>query len=146
MAPDDSRAMFYLGLVLRIEGKLDSAAAAFSAVADAYPRLRQAHQELGYTYYQQRKYASARAQYEAIQGIDPDDLAAHYNLMIIYRRLGMTKEAQQQAAYFSDRKDDPTMTSLALNFLKSSGASNESVPWHVHGAKHVNGGNSSGNK
>ena len=28
-------------------------------------------------------------QFEALQAIDPDDLAAHYNLAILYRRKGM---------------------------------------------------------
>jgi tetratricopeptide (TPR) repeat protein len=136
LAPNDPRALFYLGMVDRIEGKLDQAVSHFKSVVQAYPRLRQARQELGYTYYQQRKYDLARAEYEALQTVDPDDLAAHYNLMIIYRRLGMTKQAQEQAMYFADRKDDPTATSLALTFLKNSGAAaNESVPWHVHGTK-----------
>ncbi len=97
LSPGDPRALFYLGFVSRIQGNLNGAVAAFKSVLEAYPRLRQAHQELGYTYYQQRKYELARAQYEAVQAIDPDDLAAHYNLMLIYRRLGLAKESQEQA-------------------------------------------------
>ena len=38
-------------------------------------------------------------QFEALQAIDPDDLAAHYNLAVIYRRMGMKEKAAEQAAH-----------------------------------------------
>ena len=46
-------------------------------------------------------------QFEALQQIDPDDLVAHYNLSILYRRMGRTKEAADQQAMFVDKKVDP---------------------------------------
>jgi hypothetical protein len=36
-------------------------------------------------------------QFEALQKIDPDDLAAHYNLSILYRRMGKPKEGCRAA-------------------------------------------------
>ena len=53
-----------------------------------------------------------------MQAIDPDDLAAHYILSIVYRRLGMPEEASREAAAFSDQKDDPTANVYALDFLR----------------------------
>ena len=109
--------------------------------------MRDAHRELGYTYYQQHKYAEAREQYELVQGIDPDDLAAHYNLMLIYRRLGLKDKATEQAAYFSDRKDDPSANPLALDFLREHPEiSAENVPWHVHPESHPGGENAVASK
>ena len=50
---------------------------------------------------------------EAAAKADPDDLAAHYNLAILYRRLGLKEKAAEQAASFADQKDDPTASTYA---------------------------------
>jgi tetratricopeptide (TPR) repeat protein len=140
LAPGDARAQFYRASILRLQGNLEEAEALFLSVLKKYPRMRDAHRELGYTYYQQHKYDQAREQYELVQSIDPDDLAAHYNLMLIYRRMGMKDKAAVQAAYFDDRKDDPTANPLALEFLRQHPEIEaENVPWHVHSETHESG-------
>ena len=147
LAPGDARAVFYRASILRQQGNLEEAEALFLSVLKKYPRLRDAHRELGYTYYQQHKYAEAREQYELVQDIDPDDLAAHYNLMLIYRRMGLKDRAAEQAAYFSDRKDDPSANPLALDFLREHPEiSAENVPWHVHPESHPGSGNAVASK
>ena len=65
----------------------------FQAVLAKYPRAKDALRELGFSYYQQHDYADARDTYEKLQAIDPDDLAAHYQLAILYRRLGEKEKA-----------------------------------------------------
>ena len=52
---------------------------------------------LGISYYQQHRADDAMAQFKALQAIDPDDLAAHYNLAILYRRKGMKQQATDEA-------------------------------------------------
>ncbi len=133
LAPGNARALYYRALVERNEGNLDLAIADLQAVAKAFPQSRDAHRELGFSYYQQHKYPLARAEYEYVQSIDPDDLAAHYNLAILYRRLGMKDKAAIQAATFADQKDDPTASTYALEYLRGHNEiANESVAWHVH--------------
>lgn len=133
LSPGNARALYYRALVERNEGKLDEAIADLQQVAAKFPRSRDAHRELGFSFYQQRKYQQAMAEYQTLQGIDPDDLAAHYILSIVYRRLGMKDKAALEAAMFADEKDDPTATTYALEFLrKHTELSNESVPWHTH--------------
>ncbi|HWZ52624.1 MAG TPA: tetratricopeptide repeat protein [Granulicella sp.] len=133
LAPRNARALYYRALVERNEGKLDLAITDLNEVAKSFPRSRDAHRELGYAYYQQRKYELARAEYEMVQGIDPDDLAAHYQLSLVYRRLGMKERAAQEAARFADQKDDPSASAYALEYMRShTEIANESVPWHVH--------------
>ncbi len=137
ISKDNPRALYYLALVQRNSGDVDGAIANLKKVAAAYPRSRDAHRELGFSYYQQHKYADARAEYELVQGIDPDDLAAHYNLAILYRRLGDKQKAAVEAAYFADQKDDPTASTYALEFLrKHHDIAQESVPWHIHDLDH----------
>lgn len=133
LEPQNPRATFYAAMVDQAQGRLDDAAAKYQAVLAAYPRLRQARSELGFVYYQQKKFQLAREQYEALQTIDPDDLSAHYNLARIYRRLGMKDKAAQQAALFSDRKNDPGSTAHAESWLRSHPeVSMESIPFHLH--------------
>lgn len=131
--PNSMRAVFYQSQIYREQGKLDVAIEGFKKVLAVFPKLRDARMELGSTYYQLKKFDLARAEFENLQTIDPDDLSAHYNLMRIYQRLGLKKQAAEQSAYFVDRKDDPNASSYALDFLKTHReVSNESVPWHTH--------------
>ncbi|HEY4008929.1 MAG TPA: tetratricopeptide repeat protein, partial [Acidobacteriaceae bacterium] len=133
LSPKNARALYYRALVERNEGKLDLAVADFEEMARQYPLSRDAHRELGFTLYQEHKYADALKQYETLQQIVPDDLAAHYNLAILYRRMGERDKARTEASAFADQKDDPVATTYALEFLrKHPELANESVPWHTH--------------
>jgi Flp pilus assembly protein TadD len=131
--PTTARALYYMALVERNQGHLEAAVTDLEQVVAAYPKSRDARRELGFSYYQQHKYQEASEQYIALQAIDPDDLAAHYNLAIIYRRLGEKQKASEEAARFSDEKDDPLSNTAALEYLRSHpDVSNESIPFHVH--------------
>jgi tetratricopeptide (TPR) repeat protein len=133
LSPHNARALYYLALVERNQGNLDAAIADLREVAVQFPRSRDAHRELGFSYYQQHKYDAARTEYETLQSIDPDDLAAHYILSIVYRRLGMNEKASHEAAEFADQKNDPTASTYALEYLrKHPEIANETVPWHTH--------------
>jgi tetratricopeptide (TPR) repeat protein len=133
LAPHNARALYYLALVERTQGHLDAAISDLREVTAQFPRSRDAHRELGFSLYQQHKYDEARTEYETLQSIDPDDLAAHYILSIVYRRLGMKEQAARESAAFADQKDDPTASTYALEFLrKHPEITSESVPWHTH--------------
>ena len=129
-----ARALYYMALVERNDGNLEKAIEDLKQVAEAFPESRDAHRELGFSYYQQHKYDPARLEYERVQSIDPDDLSAHYNLSILYRRLGMKDKSLVEAAKFADQKDDPTANTYAFEYLRQHDEiAAESVPWHVHG-------------
>ncbi|MGA2276646.1 MAG: tetratricopeptide repeat protein [Terracidiphilus sp.] len=134
LAPHNARALYYLALVERTQGHVDEAIRDLHDVVAQFPRSRDAHRELGFSYYQQHRYDDARTEYETLQTIDPDDLAAHYILSIVYRRLGMKEQAARESAAFADQKDDPTASTYALEFLrKHPDITSESVSWHTHG-------------
>jgi tetratricopeptide (TPR) repeat protein len=133
LLPGDPRALYYRALVERNAGQVPEAIADFQAVLAKYPRAKDALRELGFSYYQQHDYAQARDSYEELQAIDPDDLAAHYELAILYRRLGEKEKAAIESAKFADQKDDPTASTYALEFLgKHPEVAAESVVWHTH--------------
>ena len=133
LSAGNARALYYLGLVERRAGNCDNEIADFKKVVEQYPLSIDARRELGISYYQNHKYEDARAQFEALQAIEPDDLAAHYNLAVIYRRMGMKERASQEAAAFATKQVDPGAPTYSLGFLrKHPGISIESSPWHVH--------------
>ena len=132
-APNNARALYYFALIKRNQGDLSGAIADLTSVTLHCPRSRDAHRELGFSYYQRRQYELARNEYEAVQSIDPDDLSAHYNLSIIYRRLGQKADAARESAIFADQKDDPAANAAALAYLRTHpDIAAESVAWHTH--------------
>jgi tetratricopeptide (TPR) repeat protein len=131
--PNNGRALYYLALVERREGHRDEELADLQRVVEQFPQARDPRRELGIAYYQRHSYEEARQQFEALQAIDPDDLAAHYNLAVLYRRMGMKEKAAEQAAMFATKQVDPGAPTYSLDFLrKHPEISVESVPWHVH--------------
>ncbi len=133
LSPGNSRALYYTAVVERRMGNLDAAIAHLKSVIDKYPQSRDARRELGITYYQQHDYDSAMAQFEKLQQIDPDDLAAHYNLSILYRRMGWKDKAAEQQAMFVTKKFDPHSPTYSIAFLRNHPEiSEESIPWHRH--------------
>jgi tetratricopeptide (TPR) repeat protein len=133
LSPNNARALYYLALVERRDGHHDLEVEDLKKVVEQYPQSRDPRRELGISYYQQHMEPEALEQFQALQGIDPDDLAAHYNLSLLYRRMGMMDKAKEQAAMFADKKKDPIAPTLALDFMrKHPEISRETEPWHVY--------------
>ncbi len=133
MDPNNARALYYDGLLQRRAGNTEQEIADFKRVVEMFPQSRDARRELGITYYQQNDEHNALEQFEALQRIDPDDLTAHYNLSILYRRMRMPDKAADQQAMFVDKKVDPGAPTYSLGFLRvHPEISTESIPWHMH--------------
>jgi tetratricopeptide (TPR) repeat protein len=131
--PNDARALYYLAQVERRARNSAAEVADLEAVLAQYPNSRDARRELGISYYQQHRSEDAIAQFKALQTIDPDDLAAHYNLAILYRRKGLKAQAEHEAALYTIKRIDPGAPTHSLEYLrKHPEISTESVPWHVH--------------
>src|SRR2546423_6044178 len=131
--PANPRALFQQARVMIKRGQLDEAEANIRKILGAFPRDRVSLQQLGELCKIRRDYTEARNAYEAILAIDPEDTGAHYNLMLIYKKLGMNDEARREARIFADQKEDPSELPLANEFLRRHPEmSNESVFFHVH--------------
>jgi tetratricopeptide (TPR) repeat protein len=133
LSPNNPRSLYYRGLIERVEGDLDASVTDLQLVAKQFPRSREVSRELAVSYYLTRKDELARQEFEIVQSVDPDDVAAHYYLAILYRRVGMNDKADEQAALYTDKRDDssaPTRVSVFLR--KHPDADNESLPLHVH--------------
>jgi Flp pilus assembly protein TadD len=133
IAPGDARALYYMALVERRARHSEAEVFDLEEVVAQYPECRDARRELGISYYQQHRPDEAIEQFKALQAIDPDDLAAHYNLAILYRRKGMKVQAARESALYTMKRIDPEAPTYSLDYLrKHPEISNESVPWHVH--------------
>src|SRR5437762_4650120 len=131
--PTNMRALFQQARIFMKRGQLDQAESNIRQVLTAFPRDRISLQQLGELCKIKRDYLGALECFSKILAIDPEDLGAHYNLMLVYRKLGRTEDAKREAKIFAELKDDPGALSLANQFLrKHSEMSNESVYWHVH--------------
>jgi tetratricopeptide (TPR) repeat protein len=131
--PDNMRAVFQQARIFVKRGQLEQAEASIRKVLSVYPRDRISLQQLGELCKIKRDYVGALECFEKILKIDPEDLGSHYNLMLVYRKLGRNDDAKREAKIFAELKDDPGALSLANQFLRRHPEmSNESVYWHVH--------------
>jgi cytochrome c-type biogenesis protein CcmH/NrfG len=107
LSPDLARAHFFYAKVLRSEGNYDGAADHLRKVIAQYPRDRVALNDLGRILFLQRKYADAVKMLESVLTVDPEDLQAHYNLMLCYNGLGDEKQAHEhQVRYLRFKADE----------------------------------------
>ncbi len=131
--PDNMRALFQQARIFVKRGQLDQAENNIRRVLAVFPRDRISLQQLGELCKIKRDYKGALDSYDKILRIDPEDAGAHYNLMLIYRKLGLNEDAKREAKIFADLKEDPSALPLANQFLrKHPEMSNESVFWHIH--------------
>ena len=107
LSPDLARANFFYAKVLRSDGNFDGAAERLRKVLVQNPRDRVALNDLGRILFLQRKYAEAVKVLESVLEVDPEDLQAHYNLMLCYNGLGNEKLAHEhQVRYLRFKADE----------------------------------------
>src|SRR5437867_1258312 len=107
LKPDLARSHYFYARVLRSDGNYDGAAEELRKVIAQYPRDRVALNDLGRVQFLQRKFADAVKTLNAVLAIDPEDLQAHYNLMLCYNGLGNEKLAKEhQARYLRFKADE----------------------------------------
>jgi tetratricopeptide (TPR) repeat protein len=133
LSPNNARALYYRALLERRAGENDAELADLENVVQQFPQSRDARRELGVTYFQRDDDEHAMEQFQALEAIDPDDIAAHYNLSVLYRRMGMKAQAEKEQALLQTEKADPEALTRSLTFLSDHPEiSKESVPWHIH--------------
>jgi Flp pilus assembly protein TadD len=98
---------FFYGSMLKSAGDYDQAAAHFRVALDQYPHDRVVLNNLGRVLFLQRNYADAVKVLQQALAVDPEDLQAHYNLMLCYNGLGDEKMSKEhQARYLRFKADE----------------------------------------
>jgi tetratricopeptide (TPR) repeat protein len=101
-----ARTNFFYAKVLRDDGDYDAAIAHLEQVLEQFSRDRVVHNELGRVLFLEKRYADAVAEFEKTLAIDPEDLQAHYNLMLCYNGLGDDKKAEEHKERYLRFKAD----------------------------------------
>jgi tetratricopeptide (TPR) repeat protein len=112
LRPGLARANYFYARVLKEDGKYGEAIAKLQSVLQQYPRDRVVWNELGRIYFLQKRYADAVKAFQSTLTIDPEDLQAHYNLMLCYNGLGDDVRAEQHKARYLRYKADESAQAL----------------------------------
>jgi tetratricopeptide (TPR) repeat protein len=105
--PTLARTNFFYGSLMKSTGDYEQAVSRFQIVLAQYPHDRVALNNLGRVFFLQRKYADAVKVLQQVLAVDPEDLQAHYNLMLCYNGLGDEKMSNEhQARYLRFKADE----------------------------------------
>src|SRR5581483_11198665 len=133
VSPKLARAHFFYAKVLRNDGNYSGAAEHLRKVVEQYPRDRVALNDLGRIMFLQRKYKDAVSVLESVLAIDPEDLQAHYNLMLCYNGLGDEKQAKEHEQRYLRFKADESSQAITGNYrLLNPEDNNERQAIHEH--------------
>jgi tetratricopeptide (TPR) repeat protein len=133
LVPDLARAHFFLGSALRTLGRYDEALTHFQVARTQYPRDRVVLGEIGRVHFLERRFEEAIRTFQDVLRIDPEDLLAHYNLMLAYRGNGDTEQsAREQILYERFKADEPSQAITGPYLLEASEDNNERQPVHEH--------------
>ena len=104
--PALAKTHFFLATVLKARGQYDEALEHLRAAAAKYPRDRVVLNQMGRVLFLQRRYKDAIAELQKVLAIDPEDLQAHYNLMLSWQGLGDAANASREQALYKRFKAD----------------------------------------
>lgn len=133
LSPRLAKAHYFMGLALKADGRYDEALAHLEAAGQAYPRDRVVLGQIGRVQFLQRRYPEAVAAFERALRVDPEDLFAHYNLMLAYQGMGDTELAARERALYERFKADEASQTITGPFrLRSPHDNNERQSIHAH--------------
>jgi tetratricopeptide (TPR) repeat protein len=133
LSPNLARANYFYARVLRSDGNYDDAAARLYIVLAQYPRDRVALNDLGRILFLQRKYVDAIKTFDSVLAVDPEDLQAHYNLMLCYNGMGNEKLAKEHEERYLRFKADESSQAITGAYRRSHPEdNNERQAIHEH--------------
>jgi tetratricopeptide (TPR) repeat protein len=131
--PNLAKTHFFLGVAQKSLGEYDEALSHLRAAAALYPRDRVVVNQLARVLFLKREYAAAIQELNKVLSIDPEDLQAHYNLMLCYRGLGdAEKAAREQALYVRFKADESSQAITGPYRQLHADDNNERQQIHEH--------------
>ena len=127
---------FFLGTALKSLGRYDDALGHLREAARQYPRDRVVRNQLGRVLFLKRQFADAIAEFKQALSIDPEDLQAHYNLMLCYQGLGDAANAERERTLYTRFKADEASQAITGPYRQlHEHDNNERQQIHEHRAK-----------
>ena len=134
LSPRLAKAHYFLGTALKTLGRYDEAIEHLTIAAEQYPRDRVVLNEIGRVRFFQRQFDEAIAAFKRALAVDPEDLDAHYNLMLAYQGAGDAENAERERALYTRFKADEKAQAITGPYrLKSPEDNNERQAIHQHG-------------
>jgi tetratricopeptide (TPR) repeat protein len=136
LAPDDphrAKVHYFYALAQKAYGKYDEALSHLRLAAAQFPRDRKVRNEMGRLLYLQRKYEQALEEFQKTLEVDPEDLDAHYNMMLCYRALKNEVMASREQKLYTRFKADESVDAITgITRRANPHANNERQPIHEH--------------
>jgi tetratricopeptide (TPR) repeat protein len=98
--PGLARAHFFQGEVFKSRGEYERALEHYRRAHDSYPRDRVILNAIGRILFLQEKHAEAVEELKKVLQVDPEDLQAHYNLMLAFAALGKKDETAKERSLY----------------------------------------------
>jgi tetratricopeptide (TPR) repeat protein len=131
--PRLAKTHYFLGTALKTLGRYDEALRHLHVAATQYPRDRVVLGQIGRIQFLQRRFDQAIATFTRVLQIDPEDLQAHYNLMLCYQGVGdAANAAREERLYTRFKADESAQFITGAYRLKSADDNNERQQIHEH--------------
>jgi tetratricopeptide (TPR) repeat protein len=132
--PGLAKTHFFMAMTLKARGEYDKAIEHLRAAADTYPKDRVVRNQLGRLLFLKRQYDAAIAELQKVLEIDPEDLQAHYNLMLSWQGKGDAEKARHAEALYKRFKADESAQFITGPYRKlHPHDNNERQSIHEHG-------------
>lgn len=134
LKPSLAKAQFFMGQTLKSQGQYDRALEYLKAAVAQFPRDRVMINETGRVLFLKRRYQEAIEMFQKTLEIDPEDLQAHYNLMLCYRGLGNKEMAEREEQLYRRFKADESAQSITGRYRRLNPEDNnerQSIHEHV---------------
>jgi tetratricopeptide (TPR) repeat protein len=139
--PALAKTHFFLGTALKGLGRYDEALTHLEQAAAKYPRDRVVLNQIGRTLFLKRQYVEAVEAFRRVLLVDPEDLQAHYNLMLCWQGLGKADMAQKEQALYERFKADEAAQSITGPYRQlHPDDNNERQSIHEHVTSSYTGG------
>jgi len=138
------RAHYFAGLALKAKGESEQSLRHLERAAAGYPSDRGVLNAIGRVRFLQRDYPGAAQALQKVIAVDPEDIQAHYNLMLAYRGLGDAERADHARKLYLRFKADEASQEITGPYRSANPEDNnerqrihehDSAPLHpVYGA------------
>lgn len=133
LGPKLGRVHFFLAMAQKADGDYDKAIESLRFVESQYPRDRVVLNQLGRLLFLKREYKPAVQYLERVLQVDPEDVQAHYTMMLALRGLGDQQRATiSQQAFERFKADESSQTITARRRMVSPEENNERQMIHDH--------------
>ncbi|HTP35150.1 MAG TPA: tetratricopeptide repeat protein [Candidatus Acidoferrales bacterium] len=133
LEPNLARGHFFLAMIQKAAGDYDGALRSLRRTEQQYPRDRVTTNQIGRILFLKRQYGDAAQALRKTLAVDPEDVQAHYTLMLCYRGLGrMDAAGREQKLFQRFKADEASQAITAKQRLLSPEDNNERQSIHDH--------------